>query len=369
MMKNILTALTGTYRAEMIQMIRSPLFVGLTLLQAVTFLFLVSLFGLTGSMAPTAIINNDNGVYSKIFIKNLQEARHSFRLEVMSSSQAQKLISQGRIVAIITIPRGFSQEILNGETSPINLQVDNVDTDMTEDIQRAVPSAIVAFGNKLNFPGIRVHAKENDLIPYDTGYVPYLVVSALALDAFIVAGILSAVAVAREYENGTFKLLKLSPMHPLIPLFGRILAADTIALAGMLLSAGIVVFGYKIIPFHPIEMLGALFICVIIFGCVGAVVGIALKKTLPIASLIFGLALPLYLDSGSLEPERFRGDIMWGFARLSPIYYAIGILEHAFHGFQVTPEPIFIDFILLILWAVFMIIIAGFLVKRLDTSS
>ena len=207
----------------MIQMIRSPLLVGLALVQAITFLFLVSLFGLTGSMAPTALINNDNGVYSKIFIKNLQEAHHSFRLEIMSASQAQKLISQGRIVAIITIPRGFSQEIQNGETSPINLQVDNVNADMTEDIQRAVPSAVVAFGNKLNFPGIRVYANENDLIPYDTGYVPYLVVSALALDAFVVAGILSAVAVAREYENGTFKLLKLSPIDPLIPLFGRIL--------------------------------------------------------------------------------------------------------------------------------------------------
>lgn len=363
-MKNILKALSGTYHAEMIQMIRSPLLIGLAVMQAITFLFLVSLFGLTGSMAPTALINNDNGVYSKLFIKNLQEDHHSFKLEPMSSSLAQKLISQGRIVAIITIPKGFSEEIRNAETTPITLQLDNVNSDMTEDIQRALPTAVVDFGNTLNFPGIRVHTSENDLISYDTGYVPYLVVSALALDAFIIAGILSAVAVAREYENGTFKLLALSPIHPLVPLTGRILAADTIALAGMLISAGIVIFGYKIIPFHPIEMLGALFICVIIFGCVGTVVGLALKKTLPIASLIFGLALPLYLDSGSLEPERFRGNTMWTFAHLSPVYYAIGILEHAFHGFQVTPEPVFIDFVLLVSWAVFMILIAGFLAKR-----
>lgn len=111
-------------------------------------------------------------------------------------------------------------------------------------------------------------------------------------------------------------------------------------------------------------MLGAIFICVIIFGCVGALVGVLLKKTLPVASLIFGLALPLYIDSGSLEPERFDGNIIWGFAHLSPIYYAIGVLEDAFHGFRVTPEPISVDFLLLVLWALLIMYITEKLIRR-----
>lgn len=345
-------------------MIRSPLLVTLAVVQAVTFLLLVSLFGLTGSMAPTALINNDNGAYSKIFIKNLEAAHQSFRLEPMSYTQAQKLLSQGKLVAIITIPKGFSQSISYGETMPVTVDVDNIDADMTDDIQRALPSAIVSFGNQLKFPGIRVHVNEDDLLKQDTGFIPYLIVSALALDAFVIAGILSALAVAREFESGTFKLLSLSPIHPIIPFIGRVLAADTIAFLGLLISAGVVIFGYKVIPLHFLEMLGALIMCIIIFGCVGALVGIVLKKTLPIASLIFGLALPLYIDSGSLEPERFDGNIIWGFAHLSPIYYAVGILENAFHGFHVTPESVSVDFLFLVIWTVAMIFLTGILIKR-----
>jgi len=363
-MKQIRIALLGAYRAEIIQLTRSPLLVALALIQAVTFLLLVSLFGLTGSMAPTALINNDNGAYSKIFIQNLKEAHHSFNLKPMSAQEAQKLLRQGKLVAIITIPQGFTQGILSGQTIPIKVAVDNIDADMTDDIQRALPSAVVKFGNKLNFPGIRVHVQETDLLSHDTGFIPYLIVSALALDAFVVAGILGAIAVAREFESGTMTLLTISPRHPLVPLIGRMLASDTIALLGMILSTGIVIFGYRVVPFHPFEMLGAIILCVLIFGCVGALVGVLLKRTLPVASLIFGLALPLYIDSGALEPERFDGNIIWGFAHLSPIYYAVGLLENAFHGFRVTPEPIIVDVLLLIAWAIAMVIVTGSLMKR-----
>ena len=260
--------------------------------------------------------------------------------------------------------QGFSASILQGKPIPVNVEVDNVDADLTDDIQRALPSAIVSFGKKLNFPGIRVHVNEQDILKHDTGFIPYLIVSALALDAFVIAGILGAVAVAREYEIGTFKMLTLSPIYPLVPFIGRMLAADTIAFLGILISAEIVIVGYKVVPLHPIEMLGTLLTCVIIFGCIGAVVGAGLKRTLPIAALIFGLALPLYIDSGALEPERFDGNIIWTFAHLSPIYYAVGLLENAFHGFQVTPESPVMDFLLLFIWAIFMTLIAGSLIKR-----
>jgi len=105
-------------------------------------------------------------------------------------------------------------------------------------------------------------------------------------------------------------------------------------------------------------------LCIIIFGSIGVALGVAIKQTLPVASLIFGLALPLYIDSGSLEPERFDGNVIWTLAHLSPIYYAVGVLEHAFHGFRVTPEPIFVDVIMLGVWAACLLLISGWLIRR-----
>ena len=61
----------------------------------------------------------------------------------------------------------------------MQVTVDNVDVDMTEDIQRALPSAIVAFGRQVPFPGVRVQVAEHDFYSRDTGFIPYLIVSGL----------------------------------------------------------------------------------------------------------------------------------------------------------------------------------------------
>ncbi len=363
-MKNFLSAVTGAARAEAVQLGRSPLLIILTVIQSVTFILLVSIFGLTGSRAPTAVVNEDGELYSRIFIANMEAARHSFAIKLMNREEALSAVKRGELVAVITIPRGFSKAIAKGNIIYIDALVDNIDTDMTQDIQRAMPSAVVSFARNLHLQGIRVRVEEHDLIKHDTGFIPYLAVSALALSAFIVAGILSAAAAAREFESGTSKMLLTAPVHPLAPLIGRILAADAYAALALAFSSALVITGYGVIPAHPVEMVLALFTCIIIFSCAGAALGAALKRTLPVASLIFGLALPLYIDSGSLEPERFDGNIIWAIAHLSPVYYAVGILEHAFHGYEVTPEPVFINFLVLLLWTALMLIITGNILKR-----
>ena len=363
-MKNFLSAAIGGARAELVQLVRSPLLILLTVIQAVTFILLVSIFGLTGSMAPTAVVDEDRGPYSKIFIENMEKAHHSFAIRIMGREIAMAAVKRGELVAVITIPRGFSEAITGGRVIFVDAVVDNIDTDMTQDIQRAMPSAIVSFAHAVKLPGIRVRVDEHDLIDHDTGFIPYLAVSGLALAVFIVAGILGAVAVAREFESGTVRLLLTAPVHPLASLVGRILAADLVAALATVFSTGVVIVGFGVVPVHPVEMILALLTSIIIFSCLGAALGAALKRTLPVASLIFGLALPLYIDSGSLEPERFDGNIIWAIGHLSPIYYSVGILEHSFHGFEVTPEPIFLNFIILILWAILMLFLAGKILKR-----
>jgi hypothetical protein len=81
-MNALLTTLLGGFQAEVTHLSRSRLFVALTVIQAVTFLFLVSLFGLTGSRAPTAIISEDQGSYARAFIAQLASAHHSFLEEL-----------------------------------------------------------------------------------------------------------------------------------------------------------------------------------------------------------------------------------------------------------------------------------------------
>ena len=332
---------------EAAQLARNRAFVALTALAAVSFLAMVSLFGLTGSFAPVALIDEDGGMLAQEFVQSLYRAHHSFALKFMSKQAAVAALGSGRLVGIITLPSGFSNAIANGQTVPIDVRIDNVNVDLTNDVQRALPAAIVDFGERHRFPGATVKMLEHDVLQHDTGYIPYLVVSALALDAMVIAGILGAMATAREWERATIKMLRLSPASLIMVLAGKLIATGAVAAAALALAVLVIVFGYGVVPRAPWATAFALLACVAIFTSLGAWLGVLLKRTLAAVPLLFGMAMPLYIDSGALEPTRFDGETIWWLAHLSPVYYAVGVLEWAFHGIHVTPEPVYVDLLIL----------------------
>jgi hypothetical protein len=308
---------------------------------------MVSLFGLTGAFAPVALMDLDGGPHAKHLVEAMLGAHHSFALKYMTAEEAEKALHSGRLTGIITIPEGFSASVDAGTTVPIDVRIDNVNIDLTSDIQRAMPAAIVAFGRGQKMPGLRAQMIEHDVWPHDTGYIPYLVVSALALDAMVIAGVLGAMATAREWELKTIKLLRLAPASPGIALAGKLVVAASVAAVALAVAVFTIVFVYGVVPIAPWTTAFALLVCVAIFTCIGAWVGSVLKRTLAAVPLLFGLAMPFYVDSGALEPTRFDGEAIWRIAHLSPVYYAVGVLEWAFHGLQVTPEPVWVNLLVL----------------------
>ncbi|HXM56049.1 MAG TPA: ABC transporter permease [Candidatus Dormibacteraeota bacterium] len=338
-------------RLELLLMARDRLFVALTVLAALSFVAMVSLFGLTGSRAPMALIDEDGGPQAARFAGALDRAHHSFSLRPMDRQEADELLARGRLVGSITIPAGFSDRVARGETVALDVRLDNVNVDLSNDVQRALPAAIAIFGRESGFPGLRARVEEHDVVAHDTEYIPYLAVSALALDAFVLAAALGALAVAREWEGRTLKLWQVSPARPGAVLAGKLLA--TTALAATALAAAVLFIGlaFGVWPMAPVALAGALLACVVIFGCVGAWLGTVLRRSAPVVPLTFGLVLPLYMDSGALEPTRFDGDAIWLIAHATPLYYAVGVLEWAFHGLQVTPEPALADLAVLAAFA------------------
>jgi len=352
-----LRALGAAARAELEQFNRSRVLVGLVFVEAITFIVLVSLFGLTGSRAPTALIDLDGGPLARSFVQHLEAAHDSFSLRPMTAARAKKELANGSVVASITIPHDFDTAITHGRTVLLPVTLDNLNADMSEDIRGALPSAIVGFGQEHHWPGIRLAASQRDLIGHDTGYIPYLVVSALALTAFVVAGILGAVAITREFEARTLTQWRLAPVHPGWLVAGKLLAATLVAAVAVGAAVLLVTVGYGVEPVHPAAALGVLAVCVPMFACVGACAGALLRRTLPVAGLFFGLTLPFYIDSGAVEPLRFDGDKIWTLGHTSPVYQAIGLIEWAFHGLRVTPESVAQNFAALGAWALASVVV------------
>jgi ABC-type transport system involved in multi-copper enzyme maturation permease subunit len=345
-----LTALGGGFRAEIQQLRRSRLLVVLAVAEAVTFLVLVSIFGLTGNHVPTAVVDRDGGKLAHQWAQEMSATYDTYGVRYMDARSAQQALARGDVAAILWIPAGFSQHMAQHTMIRIHFLVDNVNADLTNEVELGISPSARAFAVANRFPGIRVVTAETDLVKREVGFIPYLVVSALALAAFVVAGTLAAGAVARDFEARTLAYVKLSPTHPLVPLAGRLLATAAVSAAAVGVAALLVVAGYGVTPSHPAALAAGLLLCIVIFSCIGAGIGTLVRRTLPLSALIFGLALAFYLDSGSLEPARLYGNRLWVIAHTSPVYYAVGILQYAVHGLRVIPETVPLSFAALCGW-------------------
>lgn len=318
---------------------RTPLTTVLALVLPVNLLLLLSLFALTGYNAPTGLVMGEDTPSARAFVAALADTHNSFELRPMDVDTARRQLKQARLVAIIEIPPGFDAGVRAGRTVPVNLTVDNVNLDLTEDVRRAVPAAAAIFAERAGHPEVRVTAALSNVLPRDTGYVEYLGVSAIALAACIAGGVLGGTVTAREWETGAARLLQVAPRGAAPALAGRLAAAAIVATAASAVTALVVWLGYGVTPRHPFEVVVALVATVAASTALGGLLGAKLKRVLPVAPLLVGVTLPFYLDSGALEPQRFDGPWLFALAHVSPTYYGVGLMEHAFHGLAVTPEP------------------------------
>src|SRR5579885_639782 len=207
----------------------------------VNVLILLSLFVLAGSAAPTAVVMNDTGPYAQQFYNAMAHAR-SFRLRIASASEAEQLITTGRIVAVVTIPADFDARVSHNQPVQVGVEINNLNTDFTNDIRRAVPLSITSFYAKA-FPHlVTVVPVEHDFYQQDTDYIPYLTVSILVIGMVLGGVLLSGTAAAREWEHETMKELLLSPASRWSMVVGKMLGAFVISCASLVIVLAVLIF-------------------------------------------------------------------------------------------------------------------------------
>ena len=328
-------------RGQLSSFRRAPLTVVLAVLLPLNLLLLLSLFALTGYRAPTGLVVDDDSPQARAFVAALEDAQHSFALRPMDPFTAQRELRQGHLVATIRIPRGFGRGVVAGQSPFVLLTVDNVNRDMAEDVRRAVPAAAAIFAKRLGLHvGVEAHLR--NVLPKETGYVEYLGVSAIALAAVIAGATLGGTVVARSWESGEVRVLRSAPGGVGPVLLGRLLATALVALGATVITAAVVVWGYGVAPRHVLEVGATLTTLVACSVALGGLLGAGLRRVMLVAPLVVGVTLPFYLDSGALEPQRLDGEKLFWLAHLSPTYFGVGALEHAFHGLAVTPEPVLV---------------------------
>src|SRR5437899_10100733 len=105
----------------------------------INILFLMILFVIGGGYAPTAVVMNDRGPYAQQFYQAMSGA-HSFRLQQSSTQEAEALLRSGRIVAVVTVPADFDTRIRQNRPVQVGVQINDLNTDSTNDIRSQVQS-------------------------------------------------------------------------------------------------------------------------------------------------------------------------------------------------------------------------------------
>ena len=329
----------------------------------VNILILLSLFVVSGGLAPTAVVMDDTGPYARQFYAAMDHA-HSFSLQKTTASEAASLIQRGRIVAVVTIPADFDGRIHLNQPVRVRVDVNNLNTDFTNDIRRAIPLSITTFYARAYPDLVTITPNETDQYPQDTGYIPYLTVSILVI-GLVLAGVLqSSTASAREWENETIKELLLSPASRWAMIVGKMLGAFVMSIASVIVVLLVLIFLIGVRPVYWSEVIGFTVLCLVIFIAWGTFLGTLMKQRQPVIALAFGTSIPLFFLSGAFGPISFTTPVIQFIAQIFPIYYAIVLQQHAFHGFDLNTYGTSINALILAVYAVVLIIIAAIALRR-----
>src|SRR5260370_13419439 len=200
----ILRVIWACLKKDLKSALTEPLYTLVAIILPLNVLLLMSLLVISGGLAPTAVVMQDSGRLAQQFYAAMSQA-HSFVLQQASAEQAEALIQQGKIVAVVTIPADFDAHIRKNQSVAVGVKINNLNTDFTNDIRRALPLSITSFSAKA-FPSVvTITPQERDAYPQDTGYIPFLAVPILVIGLMVGGMVQAGTAAAVGGEHQTMK--------------------------------------------------------------------------------------------------------------------------------------------------------------------
>ncbi|WP_148717033.1 ABC transporter permease [Chitinolyticbacter meiyuanensis] len=268
---------------------------------------------------PTAVVLHDHSEFTRSFVTAM---RHSDYFDIAgtltSEEAARAALAQAEVQFVLTVPAGFTRDLLRGERPALLIEADATDPAATGMALAAVgeiaqsvvrhdirgPDARLA-GQPAPFE-VRVHRLYNPEGNSQYNTVPGLMGVILTMTMVMMTGL----AMTRERERGTMENLLATPVRPIEVMTGKIVPYIAIGLiqATIILLAARWVFH---VPFAG--SLIAVYCAALLFIAATLTVGITLsslaQNQLQAMQLTMFYFLPNILLSGFMFP--FRGMPQW----------------------------------------------------------
>jgi ABC-2 type transport system permease protein len=333
-----LTRLLAMSRKEWIQLRRDPRSMILAFALPV---FLLLFFGYAISWdvrdIRLAVLDQDATAQSRAFVDAFQASGYFMiteRLPGPSAADAQLL--EGRATAVLIVPAGFARDLAARRDAPVQLLLDGSDANTATIALNYADAIAVSFsrnvllqGRRIDPPAIaEVRVWYNPTLESRNMIVPGLI----AVIMSIIAAMLTALTIAREWERGTMEQLAATPVHRLEVVFGKLLPYLLIGIFNVALTtvAGVVVFG---VPLRGSLLLLGVMSVLFLLGALGLGMFIsAMLRSQVLATQVAMVAtyLPALLLSGFLFDIGSMPAALRGITHIVPARYYIGVTRGVF---------------------------------------
>ena len=323
---------------EFIQMLRDRLtfamMVGVPIMQLLLFGYAINA---DPRALPTAIIVGDTGTFARSIVRALENTGY-FRVVATPAGpeEAEALIARGEVQFVVDIPPDFGRRLQRGERPAILVEADATDpvatgnalAALTQLSQSALMHDLVGPLRGLQ-PGeppfeLRVHRRYNPEGATEYNIVPGLMGTILTMTL----GMMTAVAVTREYERGTMENLLATPVRPIEVMLGKIIPYVFVGAVqvAVILATAVVLFHVPIVG-----SLGPLVLAIFVFIAANLAVGFTFstlaRSQMQAMQMSMFFFLPSMLLSGFMFP--FRGMPQWAqvLGELLPLTHFLRIVR------------------------------------------
>jgi ABC-2 type transport system permease protein len=286
---------------------------------------------------PIAVLDQDRSAASRSLIEAFVSSGYfTVEHDVHSSSEGEQLLVRGKVKGALTIPPGYARDLMSGAGAQVQLLLDGSDAN-TATIAQNYADAIVTRHGLAAVSGGRSIRPPLQLEPR-TWYNPDLVSrhmivpGLIAVIMSIIAAMLTALTIAREWERGTMEQLAATPVGRLEVVLGKLLPYLVIGLFDVAITvvAGMLIFGT---PMNGSVLYLSILTLLFLVGALGLGIFIsAAVKSQVLATQIAMVAtyLPAVLLSGFMFDIASMPRLLQGVTFLIPARYFVTVTRGIF---------------------------------------
>lgn len=331
MIVRFFSAVWVIFRKDIRVLLRQPATIAATLVPPIAFLLVNALGAAAVGRSPVALVTLDQGAQGQQMAQIIRNA-DVFRITDASATQAQTMLNNIDVVAIITIPADFTRRVDAHSSAPITVTVNNLNLDFTNDIRRSVPDAITQYYQAQGSASpVKVTMQETNLRQRDVQLFQYNVLPTILLLLMISGLINGGLATAREWESRTVKELLLSPVSRGAIIAGKVFAgfAVTFVLGTLVLLLGDVLGWTQPQGVYWLSALLTIALVSLFSAGLGVAIGAALRRIQVVIGISINMAIYLFFLTGGIGVLAFEPDWLQNIAAFVPLTYGRHALEQA----------------------------------------